>query len=104
MFLEELDFDAQWRLMRSADTVIAPHGAGLTDMLFCKPGTRIVEIADPLYPNPNFYAMAAGLGHAYRRVDADAVGEGHRLTRDLSVAPAAIDALLDELFGGANAP
>ena len=100
VFLEELDFDAQWRLMRSADTVIAPHGAGLTNILFCRPGTRVVELADPLYPNPNFYAMAAGLGHSYRRVDARAVGEGHRLTRDLSVAPAVIDALLDELFGG----
>ena len=100
VFLEELDFDAQWRLMRSAGTVIAPHGAGLTNILFCRPGTRVVELADPLYPNPNFYAMAAGLGHPYRRVDARAVGEGHRLTRDLSVAPAAIDALLDGLFGG----
>ncbi len=99
VFLEELDFDAQWRLMRSAGTVIAPHGAGLTNMLFCKPGTRIVEIADPLYPNPNFYAMAAALGHSWRRVEARAVGDGHRLTRDLSVSSAAIDALLDELFG-----
>ena len=103
VFLEELDFDAQWRLMRSAGTVIAPHGAGLTNILFCGPGTRVVELADPLYPNPNFYAMAAGLDHPYRRVDARAVGEGHRLTRDLSVAPAAIDALLDELFGGGPA-
>ena len=104
VFLEELDFDAQWRLMRSAGTVIAPHGAGLTNMLFCRPGTRVVEIADPLYPNPNFYAMAAGLGHPYRRVDARAVGEGHRLRRDLSVSPAAVDALLDELFGAGSAP
>ena len=29
----------------NASIVISPHGAGLTNILFCKPNTRIIEIA-----------------------------------------------------------
>jgi hypothetical protein len=34
----------QIELFRDAEFVIAPHGAGLTNLLFCAPGTRVLEI------------------------------------------------------------
>ena len=42
----------QVELFVYADVVVAPHGAGLTNLLFCREGTRIVEIFPPTYINP----------------------------------------------------
>ena len=43
-FLEELDVEDQIKLFMNADVIISPHGAGLTNTVFCKQGTKIVEI------------------------------------------------------------
>jgi hypothetical protein len=42
-----LSFVDQAKLFDSAQTIIAPHGAGLTNIAFCKPGTRVLEIFPP---------------------------------------------------------
>lgn len=85
--MEALDFAAQRDLMGRTRALAGPHGAGLTNQLFCPPGASVIEIADPGFPNPNFYAMAAGLGHDYAVVRATATGEGPLLFRDLRVEP-----------------
>ena len=90
--MERLDLYAQAALMAEAAAVVAPHGAGLANILFCRPGARVLEIADPAYPNPNFYAMAAGLGLDYGLLAAEGVGDRHPLDQDLAVEP---DALRD---------
>ena len=36
----------QARLFHSADVVIAPHGGALANLIFCRPGTRIIELTD----------------------------------------------------------
>lgn len=101
IFMEELDFSAQVRLMHQTAVLLAPHGAGLTNMMFCRSGAEIVEIADPAYPNPNFYALACAMGHRYWLLHAEAVGEGHALDKDLRVDPAAVEAVLDRIGGAA---
>ena len=88
--MERLDYAAQVRLMQETALMLAPHGAGLTNMIFCAPGTHVVEIADTGYPNPNFYALASAMGHPYWLIDAEGVGPGHALDRDLKVAPEAV--------------
>lgn len=88
--MERLGYCDQVRLMQETALLLAPHGAGLTNMIFCAPGTHVVEIAEPGYPNPNFYALAAAMGHPYWLIDAKGVGPGHALDRDLSVAPEAV--------------
>ena len=100
--MERLDFAAQAALMAGATALVAPHGAGLTNMLFCRAGMPVVEIADPDYPNPNFYAMAAALDLRYALVPARGVGGGHPLHRDLSVDPVAVEAALEAALGAAS--
>lgn len=93
--MEDLDFPAQVRLMQETALLIAPHGAGITNMIFAPAGAQIVEIADPDFPNPNFYALASALGHDYWLVHADADRRvAEPLDRDLTVDPAHIERIL----------
>ncbi|MBA3884872.1 MAG: glycosyltransferase family 61 protein [Acidobacteria bacterium] len=92
--LEELPFDEQVSLMRQTSVLLAPHGAGLTNMLFCPPGADVIEIADLGFPNPNFYALAAALGHRYWLIPGEAHGNCHPLEKDLSVEAAAVQQVL----------
>ena len=96
--MERMGFDAQVEAMAGAEAVVAPHGAGLANMLFCPEGALIAEIADPAYPNPNFYAMAAGLGLRYGRLVGRGVGDGHPLDRDLTVDPDAVRTTVEAML------
>ena len=94
VFMEDLSFKAQVKLMQETSIVVAPHGAGLTNMMFCAPGTHIVEIADLSFPNPNFYALASAMEHNYWLVSAEGVGDEHPLERDMGVPPSAVRRVL----------
>lgn len=99
IFMEELGFEEQVQLMKQTAILFAPHGAGLTNMLFCPPGCHVVEIADLSFPNPNFYAIASAVGHRYWILPAEGLGDVHPLEKDLRVDPAAIEAILPRLLG-----
>lgn len=42
--LEYLNFDEQAYLFSNAEYIIGAHGAGLANMVFCQPGTKIIEL------------------------------------------------------------
>ena len=96
---EGLTFEEQVALMRETSVLCALHGAGLANMLFCPPGAHVIEIADPAFPNPNFYATAAALGHHYWLLAAEpaAATAAPPGWRDLRVDPGAVRALLPGL-------
>jgi hypothetical protein len=56
---EELGFADQVRLFRSADMIVAPHGAGITNIGYCRPGTAILEIFTDAHVNWCFRTLAA---------------------------------------------
>ena len=95
--MEDLPFDAQVDLMRQTGVLVAPHGAGLTNMLFCPEGSHVVELASLSFPNPNFYALASALRHRYWLVDASAHGDVQPLEQDLHVDPARLREVLTAL-------
>jgi len=55
----------QMDVFGAADIVIGPHGAGLSNMLFCKPSVSVIEF--PMNPHCNrcFGYMSVGLGFDY---------------------------------------
>jgi hypothetical protein len=61
------EHDDQPRDFDRAAIVVGPHGAGLANLAFCRPGTRVVEIvpSDNAYPFYYSLAVAAGLDYGY---------------------------------------
>jgi hypothetical protein len=47
--LSGLPIGEQVRLFRHAEAIVAPHGAGLAHIAWCKPGTKVVEF----FPSPD---------------------------------------------------
>ncbi|WP_031554558.1 glycosyltransferase family 61 protein [Parvularcula oceani] len=99
VFLEEHGFAGQLDMMSDAQVIAAPHGAGLTNMILAPEGTAVIEIADLAFPNPNFYALACAMGHAYDLVPAQPAGGGELLLRDMAVDPQALMAAVDRAIG-----
>jgi len=49
--LESLTWVEQVAAFSRAKVIVAPHGAGLANLVFCQPGTRVVEFFHPAYAN-----------------------------------------------------
>ncbi|WP_248927712.1 glycosyltransferase 61 family protein [Paenibacillus hamazuiensis] len=63
--LEFLTVQEEAQLFASAKVVVAPHGAGLTNLIYCNPGTKVVEIFAPNYVHPVYWVLSHNLGLDY---------------------------------------
>ncbi len=62
---EDLSFEEQVRVFYNAEIVVAPHGAGLTNILFAKDGAKILELRNPGYFGKCYYYLSHHLGYDY---------------------------------------
>jgi capsular polysaccharide biosynthesis protein len=62
---ESMSVADQVRLFRGAELIVAPHGAALTNLGFCRPGTQVVELLMDAYTNWCFRHLAALAGLNY---------------------------------------
>jgi capsular polysaccharide biosynthesis protein len=53
-----LSFAEQVSLFRGASVVVGPHGAGMTNIVFCEPGTIVYELVPEHYQNACFCNLA----------------------------------------------
>jgi capsular polysaccharide biosynthesis protein len=58
VFSEEITFKEQINLFCNAEVIVAPHGAGLSNLVFCQKKTRILELFSPNYVNVCYYALS----------------------------------------------
>ena len=58
--LETMSVAEQASCLAAAKVVVAPHGGGLTNLVFCSPGTKVIEIFSPIYV-PHCYWMISNL-------------------------------------------
>lgn len=61
-----MPFGEQARLFAGAEAIVAPHGAGLANMMFCKPGTKVLEFFPSNYIDAGLCRLAHGIGLRYR--------------------------------------
>jgi hypothetical protein len=90
LHLESMAWRDQIRAFRGARIVVAPHGAGLSNLVFTPAGATVVELTAGDHYNRCFEWICHVQGHAYRKVDAD----GDRSNEDPGTLAAAIDAQL----------
>jgi tetratricopeptide (TPR) repeat protein len=60
--LESMSVLEQAVLLANAKIVISAHGSGLTNLVFCKPETKVIEILAPNYPY-HCYWLVSNLAH-----------------------------------------
>lgn len=98
-FLEELSFTEQISLFSQAKCIVAPHGAGLTNLIFASPGAKAIEIYSPNYVSVSYWNICSQIGLDYYYL----FGEGNRpepytdphgLSEDITVNIGALEKLL----------
>lgn len=68
-YFEKLSFYEQLRILKKTNTIVGPHGAGLINMLWLKPGSNIVEIrGEDDDWNNCYFASASALKHNYKYI------------------------------------
>lgn len=58
LHLETLTVAEQARTFAEAEIIVAGHGSGLSNLVFCAPGTRVIEFFSPQYVYPCFWLVA----------------------------------------------
>lgn len=56
--LENMSVKEQALCLHRAEVVISPHGAGLTNLVFCEPGTKVIELFPPGASFPCYWNMS----------------------------------------------
>jgi hypothetical protein len=54
----QYSYQQQIALFRQANTIISPHGAGLTNLLFCASGVKVIELFGDSYINRSLQRVA----------------------------------------------
>jgi tetratricopeptide (TPR) repeat protein/capsular polysaccharide biosynthesis protein len=61
VFLEEMSFLEQVAVFANAEAIVAPHGSGLTNIVFCSPHTKIIELFSPHYIRTDYWMLGQHL-------------------------------------------
>jgi hypothetical protein len=94
---EAIAFSEQVALASRTRILVGVHGAGLTNMLFMPEGAHVIEIANPRYPSPAFYALAAALGLRYWLVWGNPSDARGRDALDVEVDPRRVAVVIDAI-------
>jgi hypothetical protein len=86
---------AQMALFHEADFVISPHGADLANMLFCEPGTKVIEYSPDVQFRPFFSQISDKLGFCHGVLPCPSSDGG--FDGDLTVDVARLDALISQM-------
>ncbi len=104
--LESLSFSEQVALFAQAKVILGAHGSGLTNIVFCQPGTQVIEWVSPHYNRHYYWVISQYLGLEHYSV----TGEGfscyplrmlmyqNSLTEDIWVNLVSLKRLLEMLF------
>ena len=93
---EKLPFAEQIAMFAGAEAVVAPHGAGLANLVFCAPGTRVVELF-PSMTMDAYYRLSIDLDLDYAFVKTRQFRLHRRVGEDFSIEPGDFSAVLDHM-------
>lgn len=76
---ERMSFLSQVKLFRNTEFIVAPHGAGLSNIVFCVNKAKLIEIFAPKFVNLNYYFISQHIGIDYYYL----IGEGEKIATGL---------------------
>jgi len=59
---ESMTLTEQIAIFAHAKVIMAAHGSGLTNIMFCRPGTKVIELVSPNYIRHYYWAISEQLG------------------------------------------
>lgn len=78
-----------------AELIVAPHGGALTNLIFCRPGTKIVELLSSEYPNPCYRNLCGVAKLPYIGIIGNS--QKSQTTSDLSDSSGPIETTLEDI-------
>lgn len=60
--------EEQIKLFASAAFIVSPHGAGLSNLVYCSPGSRVIEFFPGGYVKATYYDLSKKCGLKYRHL------------------------------------
>ncbi|MFX1392245.1 MAG: DUF563 domain-containing protein [Promethearchaeota archaeon] len=90
---EDLSFKKQVELFNSAEIIIAPHGAGLTNIIFSM-NLKVIELFSPKYIAHNYFMLCKTLKFHYRYI----IGYETNYNFDFRVDLKKVEKILNELI------
>lgn len=104
VLLEDLSFLDQVQLFFDAELIVSPHGAGLTNLLFCREDAGVIELLSPNYVNVIYWSLAnqIGIDYGYLRGigNSDLAERGRRVHEDITIDTAQMRRLVEEMLHG----
>ena len=89
----------------AADVLVGLHGAALTNLLFVKPGARVLEIFAPGYVKHCYWAICENVrGVTYQYLVGEGAGRSgarramNKIQDDITVSPEALESAVDRLL------
>ncbi len=105
VFLEEMTVLEQVAVFANADVIVAPHGSGLTNLVFCSPDTKIVELFSPNYQRTDYWMISQHLelqhyylvGENFECLSLRNLMYQNSLTEDILVSIASLKLILNHI-------
>ncbi len=81
---EDLSLDQQIRLFNESKVIISTHGANLTNIFFCSPDTRIIELIADWHHNVDYWLVASNNQLKYYHVGSQSVPSHEELNYQIT--------------------
>lgn len=100
VFLEDYTVAEQAKLFSEASCVVAPHGAGLTNIVFCQEGTKVIELFAPRWLHDMFLVIGkmGGLKHEFLIGHEEGLSSDQKQRHDFIIDKQAFSTLLNQLL------
>lgn len=82
VYMEDFSFLDQVSIMSHADFVVAPHGAGITNVMFAKKNCHLVEMLNKDWAKTCFAEMCDRMTIKYHRFDCESLNNGGGIRLD----------------------
>ena len=82
---EKLTVAEQAAVFAAAKIVIGPHGAGLTNIVFCRPGTIVIDLFSPKWVNPCYWVIAEHLNLRYGYLEGENIKKENKAPKGANI-------------------